>query len=62
VTLHPFSATLPQFNTGLSGFDFKQGQRYTEFHQGDKMATYGLPALVVGGAAAVATKAGVFAG
>jgi len=54
------SPTLPKFKTVLSGFDFIQGQRYAEFRQGDKMAKYGLSALVVGGAAAVATKAGMF--
>ena len=55
---HP--ATLPKFKTVLSGFDFKQGQRYAEFRQGDKMAKYGLSALIVGGAAAVAVKTGMF--
>ena len=54
------SRTLPKFKTVLSGFDFKQGQRYAEFRQGDKMAKYGLTALVVGGAAAVAAKTGMF--
>ena len=54
------SQTLPQFNSLLTGFDFKQGQKYTEFRQGDKVAKYGLTALVVGGAAAAAAKTGMF--
>ena len=54
------SATLPKFKNVLAGFGFKQGQRYAEFRQGDKVAEYGLTALVVGGATAVAVKAGLF--
>lgn len=53
------TSTLPDFKSVLSGFDFKQGQRYAEFRQGDKMAAYGLSALVVGGAGAVAAKTGL---
>lgn len=54
------SPTLPKFKNVLAGFDFKQGQKYAEFRQGDKVAKYGLAALIVGGAAAVATKTGMF--
>lgn len=54
------SQTLPKFKNVLSGFDFKQGQKYAEFRQGDKVAKYGLTALVVGGASAVAVKTGMF--
>ena len=46
------------FKAALKGFDYVAGERYTEFKQGDKMAEYGLAALIVGGAAAVATKKG----
>jgi uncharacterized membrane-anchored protein len=48
------------FKTGLAGFDFAAGQKYAEFKSGDKVAEYGLAALVVGGAAAAAAKAGLF--
>ena len=34
------------------------GERYAEFRAGDRVAEYGLAALVLGGAAAVATKSG----
>ena len=53
---------LPKFKEVLGSFDFNQGQKYAEFRQGDKIAEYGLSALVVGGAAAVAAKAGLFNG
>lgn len=54
------SPTLPKFKDLLTGFDFKQGQKYAEYRQGDKVAKYGLMALVVGGASAVAVKTGLF--
>ena len=50
---------LPEFRTLLAGFDFVDGQRYSDFRQGDKIAKYGLAALVTGGAAAVALKSGL---
>jgi len=51
--------TLPKFKTMLAGFDFVQGQKYSEFRQGDKMAAYGLTGLIAGGGVAVAAKSGV---
>jgi uncharacterized membrane-anchored protein len=47
------------FRLALTGFEFVPGQRYSEFRSGDKVAEYGLAALIVGGAAAAATKTGV---
>ncbi|MEI6969983.1 MAG: DUF2167 domain-containing protein [bacterium] len=55
-----YSLTLPKFKDVLAGYDFKQGKKYAEWREGDKIAKYGLSALVVGGAAAVAAKAGLF--
>ena len=52
--------TLPKFKNVLAGFSFTQGHRYAEFLPGDKVAQYGLSALVVGGASAVAVKTGLF--
>ncbi|MEQ9501579.1 MAG: DUF2167 domain-containing protein [Deltaproteobacteria bacterium] len=52
-------ATLPQYNSLMSGFDFTSGERYAEYRQGDKIAEYGLIALVAGGGAAVAAKTGL---
>jgi uncharacterized membrane-anchored protein len=55
------SATLPEFKGLLANYDYKSGERYAEFKPGDKIAKYGLTALVVGGAAAGAAKLGLFA-
>jgi uncharacterized membrane-anchored protein len=51
--------TLPKFKTMLSGFDFVQGQKYSEFRPGDKMAAYGLTGLIAGGGVAIAAKSGL---
>ena len=52
--------TIPKFNTLVSGFEFAQGQKYSEFRPGDKMAAYGLTGLIAGGGVAVAAKSGLF--
>jgi uncharacterized membrane-anchored protein len=51
----------PQLETVLTGYRFDEGERYADFVPGDKVATYGLAALVLGGAAAIATKKGLWA-
>jgi uncharacterized membrane-anchored protein len=51
---------IKSFKTALAGFDFDSGQKYAEFRTGDKVAEYGLAALIVGGAAAAAAKSGAF--
>lgn len=48
------------FNGALASYQFNAGEQYAEFKSGDKIAEYGLAALVVGGAAAAAAKAGLF--
>ncbi len=48
------------FKQVLNGFEFNAGERYTEFKKGDRIAEYGLAALIAGGAAAVATKKGLW--
>lgn len=50
---------LPAFDSLMSTFTFKPGKTYAEFREGDKVAEYGLTALVVGGATAVAAKTGL---
>jgi Uncharacterized membrane-anchored protein conserved in bacteria len=42
-------------------FSYLPGQRYSEFKAGDKVAKYGLTALVLGGGAAAAAKLGLLA-
>ena len=49
---------IAEFKATLGGYDFASGERYAEFRAGDRVAEYGLAALVLGGAAAVATKSG----
>jgi uncharacterized membrane-anchored protein len=52
---------MPVFNQTIAGFDYKSGNRYAEYKDGDKIAKYGLAALVVGGAAAAAASSGLLA-
>ena len=49
----------PEFQGLLGEFSFLPGQRYSEWRSGDKVAKYGLTALVVGGAATAAIKSGL---
>ena len=52
------AAARPQLENVLAGYSFNQGDRYADWVPGDKVAEYGLAALVLGGAAAIATKKG----
>jgi uncharacterized membrane-anchored protein len=45
----------------LSTFEYMKGKTYAEWVPGDKVAEYGLVALVAGGAGAAAAKMGLFA-
>ncbi|MBI3267807.1 MAG: DUF2167 domain-containing protein [Planctomycetes bacterium] len=51
--------SMPAFRTLLSAYSYKSGSKYSEFRSGDKIAAYGLTALVVGGAVAAAAKTGL---
>jgi uncharacterized membrane-anchored protein len=53
------SSTLPGFRKVMSGFAYTPDNSYKAFVKGDKVAGYGLTALIVGGAAAAATKSGL---
>jgi uncharacterized membrane-anchored protein len=53
--------TLPTFRNLLATYSFQTGQNYAEYRPGDKVAKYGLAALIVGGAAVGAAKLGLFA-
>jgi uncharacterized membrane-anchored protein len=48
-----------EFNDVLQGYSYNQGRRYAEFIKGDKLAGYGLTALIAGGAGAAAVKTGL---
>ncbi len=52
------NADLVEFKRALQGFEYQSGEKYSEWREGDKVAAYGLGALVLGGAAAVATSKG----
>jgi uncharacterized membrane-anchored protein len=54
-------AARPHLDRILAAFSYKPGNRYAEFRPGDKLAQYGLVALVAGGAGAVAAKTGLLA-
>jgi len=47
--------------SALTGYKFAEGEKYADFRQGDRVAEFGLAALVAGGAAAVAAKKGIIA-
>ena len=49
------------FKDTIKGYNFVPGERYAEYRQGDRIAEFGLAALIAGGAAAVATKKGFWA-
>lgn len=54
-------AALPEAKRLMAGYGFTSGNRYAEFVQGDKVAEYGLAALILGGGAAAAAKSGLLA-
>jgi uncharacterized membrane-anchored protein len=54
-------ATLPQYRELIGTHHYKTGENYAEYRPGDKVAQYGLAALVLGGAAVGAAKLGLFA-
>jgi uncharacterized membrane-anchored protein len=56
-----FTGDVAEFKTALKSLQYVPGEKYSEFKEGDKVAAYGLGALIVGGAAAVATKKGFWA-
>lgn len=49
------------FKNAINGYSFVPGERYAEYREGDRVAEFGLAALIAGGAAAVATKKGFWA-
>jgi uncharacterized membrane-anchored protein len=54
-------STVPVLENMLGHYEFKDGQKYAEWTEGDKLATVGLTGLIAGGAAVVAVKSGLFA-
>ncbi len=54
------AAAKPEVEAIISRFSYKKGKSYAEFVKGDKVAQYGLTALIAGGAGAAAVKMGLF--
>lgn len=55
-----FEAGLAEFQSSMAGFSYNPGERYADYVPGDRVAEYGLAALITGGAVAVAGKKGFF--
>jgi uncharacterized membrane-anchored protein len=51
-----YSQVLPQFDQLVGGLKYREGHRYSDYVTGDKVAGYGLTALIAGGAGALAVK------
>lgn len=58
---HTLAKDTQAFKDGLKEFSYVSGEKYSEFKAGDHVAEIGLAALVLGGAAAVASKKGFWA-
>ena len=54
------AAAKPDLEALVSKFSYKKGKSYAEFVKGDKVAQYGLTALIAGGVGAAAVKMGLF--
>lgn len=54
------AAAKPDVEALVSKFSYKKGKSYAEFVKGDKVAQYGLTALIAGGVGAAAVKMGLF--
>jgi uncharacterized membrane-anchored protein len=61
VSPNEYQQVIPAYNSLISGYNFSSGNKYAEFVKGDKLAGYGLTALIAGGAGAAAVKTGLFA-
>lgn len=53
-----FDADTKAFKKAMAGFQYNPGVSYADFRSGDKVAQYGLTALIVGVGAATASKKG----
>jgi len=56
-----YAQSIPTVKSLLSSFSFTDGNRYSQWQQGDKVAAYGLTGLVAGGGLAMAAKTGLLA-
>ena len=54
-------AAIIDFKEKIKGFKYNSGEKYSEYKEGDRVAEFGLAALITGGAAALASKKGFWA-
>lgn len=55
------AAAMPEFDRIVATHAFIPGRKYSEWREGDKVAAYGVTALVAGGGVALAAKSGLLA-
>lgn len=53
--------SVAEFKDKIQGFKYNSGEKYSEYKEGDRVAEFGLAALIAGGAAALASKKGFWA-
>jgi len=58
-TPNQLAGLVPTFNGMIGGFTYQPGHKYAEWRPGDKVAAYGLTALVAGGAGVALAKSGL---
>lgn len=58
-TPEALSGLVPTFNAMIGGYTYSPGYKYAEWRSGDKVAAYGLTALVAGGAGVALAKSGL---
>ena len=58
-TPEALGALVPTFNGMIAGYTYTPGFKYAEWRSGDKVAAYGLTALVAGGAGVALVKSGL---
>lgn len=55
------ATVVPEYQMLLTGFTYKESEKYSSFTKGDKIAEYGLVGLIAGGGLLVAAKSGLLA-
>ncbi|PYO90230.1 MAG: hypothetical protein DMD58_07345 [Gemmatimonadetes bacterium] len=58
-TPEQLNSLVPTFNGMIGGYTYSPGFKYAEWRSGDKVAAYGLTALVAGGAGVALAKSGL---
>lgn len=56
-----YDLAVPAFDSLIGDFSYRSGHKYAEWRKGDKVAAYGLAALVAGGAGVAMVNSGLLA-